>query len=32
MFKNLKTEVNIKQFAYNLAHSDNIRQGEFLIG
>jgi hypothetical protein len=30
MFKNLKTEVNIKQFAYNLAHSDNIRQGEFL--
>jgi len=30
MFENLKTEVDVKQFAFNLAHSDDIRQGDFI--
>ena len=30
MYENLKTEVNVKEFAKNLAYSDDIRQGDFI--
>ena len=30
MYENLKTGVNVKEFAFNLAHSDDIRQGDFI--
>lgn len=30
MFTNLKTEVNVKEFAKNMAYSDDQRQGDFL--
>jgi len=30
MFEELKTEVNVVQFAKNLAHSDDNRQGDFI--
>lgn len=30
MYDNLKTEVNVKEFAKNLAHSDDGRQADFI--
>ena len=30
MYENLKTEVNVKEFAKNMAHSDDQRQADFI--
>ena len=30
MYESLKTEVNVKEFAKNMAHSDDIRQADFI--
>lgn len=30
MYENLRTQVNVKEFAKNLAHSDDQRQADFI--